>query len=117
MSDAAIESLSVPKNNFQLMKEIIDTGVAEKCVETASLEQAWYIPFHGVHHPQKNNIREVFDTSAHYADISLNDQLLQGPDLSNGLLDILCPFQKKSDQELKRLYTPAVNAQNSCVNA
>ena len=53
-----------------------------------------YVPHTGVYHPQKpDKIRVVFDFSAQYGGISLNDYLLQGPDMMNGLLGILCRFR------------------------
>lgn len=46
----------------------------------------WYLPHHGLYHAKKpNKIRVVFDCSARYQNTSLNDQLLQGPDLANTL--------------------------------
>lgn len=37
----------------------------------------WYIPHHGVYHPKNKTIRAVFDCTATFQGISLNDQLLQ----------------------------------------
>ena len=48
---------------------------------------AWYIPHHGMYHPKKpEKICVVFDCSANFQGTSLNDQLLQGPDLTNSLV-------------------------------
>ncbi|KAK3702243.1 hypothetical protein QZH41_016771 [Actinostola sp. cb2023] len=56
-----------------------------------------YVVHHGVYHPQKpDKIRVVFDCSAHYEGTSLNKNLLQGPDLTNNLLGVLCRFRKES---------------------
>ena len=55
-----------------------------------------YVPHTGVYHPKKpDKIRVVFDCSAKYGGVSLNDHLLQGPDLTNGLLGVLCRFRKE----------------------
>ena len=52
--------------------------------------KTWYIPHHGVYHPNKpQKIRVVFDCSAKYKGISLNDTLLPGPDITNKLLGVL----------------------------
>ena len=64
-------------------------------VHTHSLGGAWYLPHHGVMHPQKNKLRVVFDCSARYQSTSLNQHLLQGPDLMNDLFGILCRFRRR----------------------
>jgi hypothetical protein len=46
-----------------------------------------------MYHPQKlDKLRAVFDCSACYHGESLNNHLLQGPDLTNGLFGVLCRF-------------------------
>ena len=55
----------------------------------------WYLPHHGVFHPKKpNKLRVVFDCSATFDGESLNHMLMQGPDLTNSLVGILCRFRK-----------------------
>lgn len=50
---------------------------------------------HAVHHPAKlGKVRVVFDCSAKYGDKSLNDQLLQGLDLTNSLVGVLTRFRQ-----------------------
>jgi len=56
-----------------------------------------YVPHTGVYHPRKpNQTRVVFYCSAQHEGVSLNDHLLQGPDLMNTLLGILCRFRQES---------------------
>ncbi|XP_071138741.1 uncharacterized protein [Mytilus edulis] len=58
--------------------------------------RVWYIPHPGVYHSQKpDKIRIVFDCSATYMGVSLNKQLLQGPDLTNNLLGVLIRFREE----------------------
>lgn len=78
------------------MTEIIARGDAERVpVEELNRQPVWYIPHHGVYHPQKpGKIRIVFDCSAKFEDVSLNDYLLTGPELTNGLIGVLCRFRK-----------------------
>ena len=55
----------------------------------------WYLPHHGVYHPRKpNKVRVVFDCSAKYLGISLNDTLMQGTDLTNSLVGVLLRFRQ-----------------------
>ena len=72
------------------INEIINKGYAEKVSQEilkTDPGKAWYIPHHGVYHPKKpDKIRVVFDCSAKFAGTSLNDQLLQGPDLTDSLV-------------------------------
>lgn len=51
-------------------------------------------PFFGVYHPNKpDRIRGVFDSSATFEGVSLNQMLMSGPDLTNSLLGILLRFR------------------------
>ena len=77
------------------MNEILERGDAEPVPQSELNNPGrWYIPHHGVYHPQKpNKVRVVFDCSARFQDTSLNDQLLQGPDLINSLVGVLCRFR------------------------
>jgi len=56
----------------------------------------WYLPHHGVYYPKnQKSIRVVFDCSARYQGESLNDHLLQGPDLSSKLTGVLTRLRKE----------------------
>jgi len=49
----------------------------------------------------------VFDCAARFAGVSLNDHLLQGPDLTNGLLGVLLRFRRgrvASSADIKAMY-------------
>ncbi|KAK2920524.1 hypothetical protein Q8A73_000009 [Channa argus] len=51
--------------------------------------KVWYIPHHGVYHPKKLKLRVVFDCGASYQGTSLNEQLLQGPNLTSTIIGVL----------------------------
>ena len=56
----------------------------------------WYLPRHAVVHARKpDKIRVVFDCAAKYMGTSLNDQLMQGPDLNNNLIGVLMRFRQE----------------------
>ncbi len=77
------------------MKKILDNGEAEEVPpDELDKENVWYIPHHGVFHPQKQKLRVVFDASARFQDTALNDHLMQGPDQLNNLAGLLCRFRK-----------------------
>ena len=59
--------------------------------------QLWYLPHFGVYHPKKpEQIRVVFDSSAEYQGVSLNKELLAGPDEMNSLFGVLVRFRQES---------------------
>ncbi|KAL0159384.1 hypothetical protein M9458_043109, partial [Cirrhinus mrigala] len=65
------------------MEKIFTNGHPEVAPPLREGEECWYLPIFGVNHPQKpNQIRVVFDSSAPYSSVSLNDMLLTGIDLS-----------------------------------
>ncbi|WP_239110333.1 reverse transcriptase domain-containing protein, partial [Streptococcus dysgalactiae] len=56
----------------------------------------WYVPHHAVFNPKKpNKLRVVFDCAAKFNQISLNDCLLKGPDLTSSLIIVLMRFRSK----------------------
>ena len=81
------------------MSDIISDGHAEKVPVEEVLTtngQVWYIPHHGVYHPKKpGRIRVVFNCSVEFAGESLNRHLLQGLDLTNNLIGVLCRFRQE----------------------
>ena len=81
------------------MQDIIRKGFAERVPHEQRPDddgKSWYIPHHGVYHPQKpDKIRIVFDCSTTFMGHSLNKYLLQGPDLTNSLVGVLCRFRKE----------------------
>ena len=84
----------------EFMDDLLRKGYAKR-VHTAQCKElstpVWYLPHHPVFHPQKpDKVRVVFDCSAKYRGTSLNDQLLQGPDLTNTLVGVLTRFREES---------------------
>ena len=80
------------------MTTMLENGHAEKVLNTEKPEKgkAWYIPHHGVYHKDRpKKIRVVFDCSAKFREISLNDCLYQEPDLTNSFIGVLLRFRQE----------------------
>ena len=86
------------RNDYiNFVNKIIAKGYGRKVPEDrlkTSHGKVWYIPHHGIYHAKKQKIRVVFDCSAKYEGISLNDMLLPGPDLTNSLVGVLMRFRQ-----------------------
>ena len=79
------------------INDSISKGYAEEVenVQGNMLGAEWYLPHHPVMHPHKpGKVRIVFDCAARSAGVSLNDQVHQGPDLTNKLLGVLLRFRQ-----------------------
>ena len=90
-------SPSYKEEYVKKMNTYIDSGFAVKvdvADEAESNIPKNYLPHHGVLHPQKKKLRVVFDCSAKYKGLSLNDVLLQGPDYLNSLVGVLLRFRQ-----------------------
>ena len=79
------------------IKSMLDKGYAERVprVHTGVKGQIWYIPHHAVVTPSKPKPRIVFDAAAKRFNVSLNDVVLSGPDLTNSLLGVLIRFRSR----------------------
>ncbi|XP_059096787.1 uncharacterized protein LOC131891276 [Tigriopus californicus] len=56
--------------------------------------RAWWLPVFPVTHPKKGKVRLVWDSSAVFHGVSLNSELLQGPDQNNKLKGVLLRFRE-----------------------
>ena len=57
--------------------------------------KVWYLPHHPVMNPQKEKMRIVFDCAAKHKNTSLNNNVHQGPDLTNKLVGVLMRFRQE----------------------
>lgn len=76
------------------MTKLLEEGHAEAAPEVPDDSGRWYLPHFAVRHQTKGTLRVVFDCASKYRGISLNDTLLQGPDLTTPLIDVLLRFRK-----------------------
>ena len=77
------------------IRSLISKGYARKSTREAAPGKIWYLPHHGVYHPNKPGIRVVFDLSADYNDRFINRELLLGPDLTNQIAGALLRFREQ----------------------
>ena len=85
------------KEYSEFMTMMIEKDFMERIPENElnqPIGKTWYITHHAVYHKEKKKIRVVFNCSLKYRGISLNDKLLQGPDLTNNLLGVLIRFRQ-----------------------
>ena len=78
-----------------VMTDLLEKGYAEEAPDDKELAGKWYLPHFGVRNPQKEKVRVVFDCASKFHGRSLNDTLLQGPDLTNPLFDVLIRFREQ----------------------
>ncbi|KAK3088641.1 hypothetical protein FSP39_021780 [Pinctada imbricata] len=95
--DRSLHRSSTKKEHVsEFMNRIFEKGHAEKAPDIPDTKERWYLPMFGVYHPKKPEaIRMVFDSSARFNGIALNEVLLKGPDISNDLRGILLRFRRE----------------------
>ena len=99
LKDRFIKDPSFFEDYCHFMDELFRKGYARKLTEKELSDPGycWYLPHQGVYNVNKpDKIRVVFDASVRHQGVCLNDELLQGPILTNSLLAVLCRFRKES---------------------
>ena len=79
------------------MQHNLDKGHVEAVLDSNPSPPAgcvWYIPLFLLVHSKKHKIRLVFDASAQYLGICINDSLYQGRDLTIRLCGVLLRFRE-----------------------
>ena len=87
---------SLHQQYADFMEDLVKHNYAERVPEeelAGEPHKVWYIPQHAVLNPKKNKIRVVFDGASTFSGVSLNQMLLQGPDLTCSLLGVLIAFR------------------------
>lgn len=105
-----LRSMNLFEKYEQNIRTFLQQGYAEQ-VPDSELRlmdgSVWYLPHHPVLNDKKpGKVRTVFDCAAEFKNVSLNNQCLRGPDLTNKLIDVLLKF---------RQYEYAVTADVECM--
>ena len=80
----------------KFVNDMIEQGYCEAVDDSGPEGKLWYLPHHGVYHPEKpGKIRVVFDCSAKFNGVSLNTNLLPGPNITNSLIGVLLRFRRE----------------------
>ena len=81
----------------QIIDQYIDEGYVKRIPQYAESTSKWYLPHFPILRPDKDTTktRIVFDASAKYDGVSLNDAIYQGPKLQRNLFDVLLRFQRQ----------------------
>ncbi|KRX19962.1 hypothetical protein T07_11739 [Trichinella nelsoni] len=80
-----------------VIQSYLDNGWAEEAPDAGPLGRTWYLPHHAVYQKGSSGevkCRIVFDGSARFRDISLNELLDTGPKLQADLFGILIRFRR-----------------------
>ena len=81
---------------IKFMKELTSKGYAKESSKVAESGHCWHLPYHGVYHPSKpGKICVVFDLSAEHHGVSINKELLPGPDLTNQIVGVLLRLREE----------------------
>ena len=82
-----------------VIEDYVAKGYAGKMTSEEAAQRTnitWYLPHHPVFNPNKpGKVRVVFDAAAKFKGTSLNEQLLQGPCLTNNLAGVLIRFREE----------------------
>ena len=89
-------NLQFKQDYMNFMNELILKDYARESTSAVAVGKCWYLPHHGVYHPNKpGKIRVVFDLSAEFHGTSINKALLGGPDLTNQIGQVLLGFREE----------------------
>ena len=81
----------------QCTAQYLEKGYVTKIPQQEQPTSKWYLPHFPILRPDKatTKTRIVFDASAKYEGMSLNDAIYQGPKLQRNLFDVLLRFRRK----------------------
>ncbi|XP_070556535.1 uncharacterized protein [Ptychodera flava] len=91
-----LKNEDIGKAYVENIRQYVNKGYVHKIPEAEENQSKWYLPHFAVVRPDRTTTktRIVYDASAKYEDIALNDIIHQGPKLQRDLFDVLLRFRK-----------------------
>ena len=91
------QSATLTEEYSAQIQNLLSKGYAVECDGTEEdSSKAWFLPHFAVRNPNKpGKVRLVFDAAARSGGVSLNDRLIEGPDLLKSLPGILFRFRER----------------------
>ena len=87
------------------IKNLLIKEYAKKSTEKPPDGRTWYIPHHGIYHPNKpGKIRVVFDCSVDFKGTSLNKNFMSGPDLANQIVGMIIRFHEEPMGDIESMF-------------
>ena len=80
----------------EVISKYTQKGYISKVTPSETEEKTWYLPHFAIVSPEKSTTktRVVFDASAKFNGLSLNDVICQGPKLQRDIFDVLLRFRR-----------------------
>ena len=88
-----VKNPEIAKSYQETICRYLKRGYIKRIEQTETLKASWYLPYFSITRITTKT-RIVFDASAKYNGISLNDVIHQGPKLQQELFDVLLRFRK-----------------------
>lgn len=85
------------QKNSAFMEDLLEKGYARRVPEDQENKTSRYLPHYPLIHPHKpSKVRVVFDWAVRFQGASVNERIMQGPDLTNTQIGVLSRFRQES---------------------
>ena len=88
----------------EVISKYTQKGYISKVTPSKTEEKAWYLPHFAIVRPETTKTRVVFDASAKFNGLSLNDVICQGPKLQRDIFDVMIRFSVALVCDIAEMY-------------